>query len=406
MQNNFSNTKFKNPKTLVALLKPVILVLNVLVILFTLLAFSTDITANNVEYKSVWELADIVSSNNGIHIGALIGVIIFAINAFGTLTAIILSLKKNNKGLYISSVLGFLTSISLVVVQSNYKFTGGIGVFLYVICVLLSLVAIALTVVRQIKQKNLPEYQEEVIKNDTVTIELTKTKKHLFVMDVVALVSLLSLFVVPLYSYKVGNNQYSFWLLQALGQSSDIGVQIAFLGVLLTFLALIMYFVHMISFYFNYEKIFVSKSQGLVYGSFGISLIYFLVGYIISLIKNINGDTASTISFIPLIIMTIVMLAYSIMKGKYNIIGEKDIVEVKKVSVEPLIYLAILTVLCFMLLFVNVIEVYYLFGKNEQTTAFTGLQLLQNQGEIGGGYQVLAFAIFTVMLTSFVLLIL
>ncbi len=406
MQNNFSNTDISKTRRMAFFLKIGVILSGLLSILFTVIAFSSDIIVGNVEYKSVWELADIVSKNNGIHIGALIGIILFAINAVFIICGSALSLKKKNKGLYILSVSNLLLSIAMLVIQGKYKFTGGSGILLYILNLLLAVIGLAGTVFRQIKQKNMPDYEKEVIKNETKTIELTKKKKHLFIMDVVALVSLLSLFVVPLYSYKVGNVSYSFWLLQALGQSSDIGVQIAFLGVLLTFLALIIYFVHMISFYFNYEKIFVSKSQGLVYGSFGISLIYFLVGYIISLIKNINGQVSSTVSFIPLIIMTVVMLAYSIMKGKYNIIGEKEIVEVKKASPEPLLYLVILTALCFMLLFVKVIEVHYEFGKNSQTDAFTGLQLLQNHALIGGGYQVLAFAIFTVMLTSFVLLVL
>ena len=405
MQNNFFNTDLKNPKRLVNILKFTAIISSLVVILFTLVAFSSDIIIGNSTYKSVWELADIVTSNGGIHIGAMIAIILFIINAIATLLGIGMTLNKKTKGLYISSVSGLLFSIVILVLQFRYSFTGGAGVLLYVLNLILSIVAVAVTVIRQIKQKGLPEFQE-VVKDEKVTIELTKTKKHLLIMDIVALVSLLSLFICPLYSYTVGVETNSFWLLQAINHGSEIGVQLAFLGVLLTFLTLVMYFVHMISFYFNYEKKFVNKSQGLVYGSFGIALIYFLVGYIISVIKNINGEVASTISFIPLIIMTVVMLAYSIMKGKYNFIGEKECIEIKKVSAEPLIYLGILTVLCFMLLFINVIEVYYEFGNNSQFDAFTGLQLLQNHGEIGGGYQVLTFAIFAVMLTSAILLVL
>ena len=406
MQNNFPNTEKKSGKRIVNTLKISVLIMNVLVVLFTLIAFSSNNRVGGVEYKSVWALADIVFTNGGVHIGAMIGIVVFIMNTLLTAIGIGMTFNKKQKGLYISSVGALLFSIVMLIIQFMYRFTGGAGVLLYILNLFISIAGLILTIVRQIKQKGLPDYQEEVIKNEPVTIELTKTKKHLLIMNLIALGSLLSLFIVPLYSYTVGSSVESFWLLSALGKSKDIAVHIAFLAVLVAFLTLIIYFIHMISFYFKYENKFVNKSQGLVYGAFGISLVYFFAGYILSLIENIAGKSASTISFIPLIIMSLVMLAYSLMKGKLGLIDEKTLESKEKPTLEPLIYLAILTVLCFMLLFINVIEVHYEFGKNVQTASFTGLQLLQNHATIGGGYQVLTFAILLVMITSGTLLVL
>ena len=65
MQNNVSNGIFLTSKKLIFLIKPVVIIMNLLVVLFTLLAFSSDIIINNSEYNFVWEVADIVSTNKG-----------------------------------------------------------------------------------------------------------------------------------------------------------------------------------------------------------------------------------------------------------------------------------------------------------------------------------------------------
>ena len=386
------------------LLKYLPLAVGAMNVIFYLIVFSADKAIKNITYNSIWEIADIVTNNNGIHLGALGMIVLFVIDVILLLVGIGIFLKrKNAKGLYVISGSNTVLSIGMLILQFMFKVREAGGVFLLILIFLLSVGSLVSTIFYQIKFKD-AEVTKEI--KEPKVVEFTKTKKSLLIMDIISFGGLLSLFFIPLFSYKEGVTKHTFWLVQALSsEGANMGVQLAFIGVLLTFMAILIYFIHSIAFYFNYEKIFVNKSHTLIYSSFAISLVYFIAGYVVTLINNMSGKEATTISFIPMIIMTIILLYYSIMKGRYHFIDQVDELERKTGRLEPLLYLAILTILSLGLLFVRVIEVYYKYGSNEVNQGFTGLELLQNRSEVGGGHQVLAFIILAVILTSIVLLI-
>ena len=374
-------------------------------ILFSLLIYSLNIEIGSNTYKSLWEVADFSLNNGGIHVVAMILIFLFVLNALVCIVGVLQAFKKK-KGLMVLTTSNLLFHLAMLLLRFISKYTNGLGVFLIVLNIIISIGSMVLVFMYQKRALEMGIEDTKKIK-EPKTVELTKTKKNLLIIDIVSIGGLLSLFLVPLFSYKEGSKKITFWLIQGLSaNSSNLGVQIAFLIVLLTFISIIVYFIHTITFYFNYEKNFVKKSNGLVYSTFAISLVYFLIGYILALINNFEDKKASTVSFIPFIIMTIILLCYSVIKGKYKYIDETELNNNKGLRFEPLIYLVILTVLAFGLLFVNVIEVHYEYGSYVKNEAFTGLDLLEKHAEIGGGYQVLTFVILAVMLTSGVLLVL
>jgi hypothetical protein len=340
----------------------------------------------------------------------LIIVLFFAQIAFLAL-GIFISLKKKITGNFIISISTLLVQIGILLSESMGKFGEGLRIVLAVFGFLLGIgsVAVSFLYIRHNRLYGEELEEEEKEENNKLVVDYKTTKKYVLIMNIVSLIGLLSLFIIPLFSYTNGVNQMSFWLLQALSNKGGIAVQIGFIVVLLTFIGLGLYFINTISYYFNYEKVFVKKSNSIIFGAFAITLVYFIIGYLISFVYNLTDPNAhaSTVSFIPLILMTVVLVVYSIIKGKYGLVDEKALLETKKaLKFESLIYLIILTVVSIGLLFINVIEVEYgvdNIGAAKEYT-FTGLELLQNHSQIGGGYQILTFVILAVMITSFVLL--
>lgn len=377
----------------------------VLTVLLSFIIYSLDITVGGHLYESIWEVADFSLNNNGIHIVSMILIFLFIINILVSLIGVIQTFRKK-KGLMILTTSNLLFNLAMLLIRFLIKFTNGVGMFLIIFNLLISVGSMVLVFLYQKRAVELGIEDTSNIKEEKV-IELTKTKRNLLAIDLISIFGLLSLFFVPLFTYKEGSKKVTFWLIQGISANSgNIAIQIAFLVVLLTFISVIIYFIHTITFYFNYEKNFVKKSNVLVYSAFAISLVYFLIGYILTLIYSMEEKSASTISIIPFIILTIILFIYSVIKGKYKYIDEEELNNKKSLKFEPLIYLVILSVLAFGLLFVNVIEVHYEYGSFVKNEAFTGLDLLENHAEIGGGYQVLTFVILAVILTSFVLLVL
>ena len=392
----------KKEKLLISLFKYCPILGVIISILLALLVYSFDIVVGDYTYNSLWAIAGISFVNSGIHIIGLVLVILFVANIVLCLLGLVKIFQKKN-GVMIIALSNLMFHLSMLLIRFVMKYTSGLGVFLIVLNLIIATGMVVLVFIYKKKYKDLEEVND--IKEEKI-IELTKTKKNLLIIDLISIVGLLSLFIVPLYSYTFEENTYTFWLINGLfGDGTNIGLQLSFLFTLFIFIGILIYFIHTITFYFNYEKHFVKKSNVLVYGTFALSLIYFLIGYFSAFICSYQGFKASTISFIPFIIMTFILLGYSVIKGKYKFVDEEELNNKKIVRFEPLIYLLILTVVSFMLLFVNVIEVHYQLGNQEHNQAFTGLQLLEKHAEIGGGYQVLTFIVLAVILTSVILLV-
>ncbi len=372
-------------------------------ILLMLMVFAIDIQVGKFTYNSIWHVADITTSNNGAHIGCMVLIILFILNGLALILGIVQAIRKKASGLYVAVFSSLCLKLAVFILTNTLDLVYDTG--MSVIKTLLLIFGLGLDIGAIIalfyaqRKLNLFKINAEENKEATPADYII-----LLITAIISIVGFLSVFCVPLYSYTESKKIITFMLLHGLSEGVEIGVQIAFIGVFLAFIAMLLYFIHSLAFFKNYKKEFIKRTHNLVYSSFALTLVYFLVGYFLCVFKNIKDVPASTVSFIPFIIMICVLIFYSIIKGKFNFISEAELKNKRTNKVEPLIYLIVLTLICVATLFINVIEVHFeYFGKSVEES-YTGLSLLQNNAE-SGGYQLISFVVFAILLTASVLLI-
>ncbi|MDE6660933.1 MAG: AAA family ATPase, partial [Anaeroplasmataceae bacterium] len=168
------------------------------------------------------------------------------------------------------------------------------------------------------------------------------------------------------------------------------------------------YMISTITYYFKLDKQFVRKSKSSFYCNIVISVLFFLVGYFMTFYTNIKGGNATTISYIPVLILVIVYIAFSVIQGKIGISYEDEgkVEKNKKLKIEPLIFLVILTLITAAVLFFNVIQIHISALAYTDNVVLTGYKLLTSYKDLSGGFQALAFVLFAFLFTSGILLVL
>lgn len=384
--------------------KMIPIVIALIGIVFMLIVYSLDIKVGRYLYESIWEVADITLNNDGVHVACLALIVLFIANILMFLIGTIQVLSKKISGLYVLSFSSLCLKVAVLITHMTYEITTVPGVFLTVLGLVFDILAVISTFIAQRKKYLVLSLSDDSKENVSPT-----DYKILLIMACISLVGFISVFFVPLYTYVEITPQKqeiikTFMVMSALSGNVDIATQIAFIVVFLSFIALFLYFIHNLSFYSKYKKEFIKRTHTLIYSAFGLTLVYFLIGYFICIIQKIKGNSASTVSYIPFLIMIGILILYSIIKGKYNYISELELKNIKRNKVEPLIYLIVLTLISCMTLFINVIEIVFEYMGKTASESFTGLTLLQSKTE-SGGYQLVTFVVFTIIITSIVLLI-
>ncbi|MDE6407412.1 MAG: AAA family ATPase, partial [Anaeroplasmataceae bacterium] len=156
------------------------------------------------------------------------------------------------------------------------------------------------------------------------------------------------------------------------------------------------------------DKEYIRKSKLAIIGNISISLVFFLVGYFMTFYTKIKGGAASTISFIPILLMVVLYIAFSVIQGKIGIEFEEDdrVEKENTFKLEPLIFVAVLTCITLTSLFFNIIEIHASIGLLKSDVVLNGFKLLTTYQNLSGGYQGLAFALFAFLLISGILLVL
>ena len=383
------------------LLKLIPIGISALGILFILLVYGFDLEIGYYTYNSIWSAADVTTNSGGVHICCTALIILFIVNILLFILEITQIIRKKASGFYIMIFSSLSLKIANLVLQIGFDIANGLGVFLLIFGLLLDIGSMVCIFICQKKYTLFAVNNEENIETNNQNVNV---KKHL-IISIISLIIFLTVFIIPLYSGTKNNQSYTFMLLSALSKDVDVIVQVAFIIVFLSFIALVLYFIHSISYYQKYQNEYAKKTQNIVYASFVLTLVYFLIGYFICIIEGTKNNDAKTISFIPFIIMMGVLIAHSIIKGKSNFILEVNLSNKNKNKFEPLIYLIIVSVLSFMTLFVNVLKIEFEFLGRKNNASYTGLELLTNS-TINGGYQMLAFVVFLILITSAVLLVL
>ncbi|MDE7263187.1 MAG: hypothetical protein K2N64_00820 [Anaeroplasmataceae bacterium] len=370
--------------------------------IFMLILFSLKLEGDSM--GSIWSYASLLKGKSYICYFCVafiimlgIGVLIYLI--FGALSVL---LKK--KWMFIFPISYQL--ILSVTILFFHIYSKALSVGALVICIFSILL---LTILMLFLIHYFIETEEEEASIETLSVEKIKTYKlFLLAFETVSLIVLFTIFFMPLYTSILNEEKKTYILIQALTSTTyELYIYIIFMVLFLAFLFCSFFYATTISFFLKSDREFINKSRSSVYSNVAITLLYFIVGYFMCFYNNMNKIPATTISYIPFLISLVPLLGFSIIQGKLGSLWKDESNhKEKKFKIEPLIFILILTIITFLSLFFNIIEVKInatIFIKEIQ---LSGYKLLTTYKTLEGGYQKLSFVLFSFLLASAMLLIL
>lgn len=373
----------------------------VLNLLFFIIIYSVE--TNIVWNQSIWEAAFNYSQNNPIQYFCTGFVVAFiVVLVFYILSITFLLVKKKKLFFYIAIPYHLVLSLSILCVHIYFKFmTAGA-----LVCNIFNIILLAATLIYLIfrsvgKQPIKVEHKENPEK-------MKIYKACLLIFESIAVVLMISIFFIPLFSYKNSNNGYltkvNVILIKALASGSfELYIYIIFIVLFLVAFFCILYYITTLSYYFKTNEAFVKRSKASLYSSIGIILLFFLLGYFMTIYNNMeNENSATTVSYIPFLVSMVILIIYSIFQGKLGLDLENKKKEEKNkpFKVEPLIFVFIFTLITFISLFFNVVEIHFKSSTLTKDVAYSGYQLLKSSSELGSGYQIVSFFLFTILFVS------
>lgn len=246
--------------------------------------------------------------------------------------------------------------------------------------------------------------------------ELVKPARGMLISLFAELVGVLLIFCVPFIfsAFENNPNQPHYYLLSGIfSETKDIvNLIFAIVYIFLFSIEVVCLVVTLLSYKSNKLKFYKSaKFFSLL--SFLIVLSFFLASYSLYTIRILTGVPSSTLSYIPLAVVSVCAVIFSFFSGQFDV-ARGVVVQPKKEkgkkfkfsSIEPLFYIIVFTVLTFLVLFVRVIVIKYAYGSDVTSeVSLTGLQLLQQYPALSVGYQILAYFVITVLIISGVLFV-
>ncbi|MDE6656499.1 MAG: hypothetical protein K2J85_05870, partial [Anaeroplasmataceae bacterium] len=372
---------------------------------FSLIAYSLELNGN-YEGASIWGTASLYKNRPTVSYFCVVFIVLFVIGiVLFLLSTVFLILKKKRGGYYVLVPLNLISTFLILFVHIRYGMLGSGALACFSFSIIFSLVTFVYLIHRRIVTK-------QPVEESTKPENPTKSKLYkriLLVFECVSLGLFFTIFFIPLYSSTVLRKTTSYYLINAmLNNKYPIYIYICFIIFFVAFLISLLYIISTLTYYFKSDKAFVRCSKNSLYSNLVFTLLFFLTGYFITFYTNIKDGNATTISFIPVLLMAVLFVAFSIVQGKLGISFEKEKKEElsKYFTLEPLIYVIAFTIITFLSLLFNIVEIHVnsIFIKNDVT--LTGYKLLTTYKDLSGGFQLLAFSLFVCLFTSSILFIL
>lgn len=352
-------------------------------------------------------------------------IVLFIVSLILTGISVLLIFLKNNKiAFYISLTFNIVLNLVILFIHFALQLIAVGAVACLVINVIIAAAQLVYLIVRRVLNKEVKTETAEAVtigeeKPAPETQAAAKPSKKrtlicklvMLVCELLTTILVLITFFIPLYSTNSYPSGESYVLIDALSANvmqdvDTLKIYIPFIVLFLAFLASLIFFVSTIPFFFKSDGIFIKKSKQYIYGNVAILLVFFVLGFFMCFISNLNEESATTLSYIPLICSVVILIVFSVFQGftGYGLNGE-NITNAKKPRIEALIYIILLTCITFGSLVLNMIEIHIEAGSFVNEVSLSGYELLTTYGELGGGLQALAFVIFTVLLVSGILLV-
>ena len=379
---------------------PVIIIgLMVLVCLLNILLLTISLASPFDE--SIWAFSKQVPSDETLNIFAFLLKLMFFVSLILIAYAgVSLLIKQKNKALISGIVYTVIFQTLFLVFQIIYKCMTGFQIFL----ILFSFViAVGMGFLYAYKEKIFGEDDTSKTKELDKKVFLTRIPFTVLIIDIIAMMILISLFLIPLYSIKIGEDTYSMIMINViLAEEANIGVIISFFVNLVLTLVTLFNFYNCISLYFYNRASFIKKSKELITIVFIIVLVFFITGLGLSVFHTLIGDITSTKAYIPPILMGTLSIVLSINIGQYRVYDVPDENEEKDkfFKVEPLIYVILLTIITGLTLFLNIIKIQLSSGEYSDFVTMTGLNILQDYAKLEAGYRFIAFILIVMLIAS------
>jgi hypothetical protein len=345
---------------------------------------------------SILSLASNMSQGLNVTIYAFVLMILFYTSIIPILLSGFSLLRKNNWGI-VTSILynfGFLTA--LIVFQMIHNYVSVFAIILIIFNIILTVGIFVLVILR----RKVIEFNK-----DEREIELNDSKFPIIVLiiDLIAIAVFLTTFVIPLYSIDETSSVYHAAIMRVLfSGDTNIRIIIAFIVNFSIFLGISLFFADSLTNYFFDKEKFIEKSKTLIIATFTATVAFFLTGLAMNIYLTLSlAESATTIAFIPMLLMFIVVFAYSILIGKYGTYKElsNQRPKLRYHKIESLIYIIILTAITVLMLLLPIIKIDIAFGSFTDFVNLTGIDILRDYLVLDSGYRIVAF-ILVIMLIS------
>lgn len=379
--------------------------LGLLIITFFLNLWILSIDLSFPYGDDFWALASDLSTGEIVNIFALIFTILFYLSIVPILLSGLSIIKKNNKGFVVSVIYFIVFSTFLIIFQSIYQVLSAGAIVLIVFSILFDLSAMVLLIFRS-KGLHLTVDPKKIEKERKLT--LSRLPLAILIVNIVTIIVLMITFLIPVYSLIDQSSTYYAVLINVLlfGETK-IEVVIYFLINFVLFLSTIIYLAQSVSYYFYDKESFIRKSKTLITYVFVITLVFFLCGLSMVIYQTLIGNTAETIAYIPMVLMSIVIFAFSIFMGKFHALNQtvNESKKAKFARVESLFYLVLLSAITASLLLLRVIKIVVVSGSFEEIVNLTGLAIIRDYPNLDPGYRMIAFILVVMLISSALFLI-
>lgn len=396
--------------------------LSTLALLFTLIFYSVNFTEfegfNTGRSELNFWTADAFYIDSGriLNFNIYMTVALVCAGALYAVAELVLYVKNRNRLFYVASIYNIGLSLICLILGIALKFMDGVAMACCVVSVFFGMMTLGYLIARRhaIAPTEASASGTAVVNPENTATLTPKQKKYkfgLFICEVVELLILVTVLFIPLYSDTATGTTYVL-VSSIITNNYPIYISIAFVVMVVAIFGEILYFISTVSDYFG-SSVYVIRSRRFVLSATIFTLLFFLIGYSLTFYFNLSDNSkpdsmAFTVSYIPFILAVATMIIYSVFCGKLHvgIKGTHDRPN-KPFKIEPLIAVLLITVVTFVSLAINVIEISVKIEYTEykKDIAFTGYELLSTYKDLESGFQLLAFVEFAVLLSSGIFLI-
>lgn len=377
------------------------LIIGMLLITFllNLWAISLNMTIP-YENENLFYLAYNLFDGDYLYVFAFVLMLLFYISIVPLLFAGLSIYKRNSWGIT-SAVIYFLGFNTLLIVfQSIFNQLSVSAIILIIVAILLLVFVFVLNIFRHRAIMITNSLQQDI---KETKFNGTKFPLYLLVLDIVSVVIFSLTFFIPIYTILEFDPIYNAVVLNVLFlKETDTKVIVYFLINFIFFLRIFLYLAECLSYYLFDRDKFIDKSKSLIILIFISTILFFIAGLSINMYFTIRyGDISRTLSYIPMLIMLIVVIGYAFLIGKFGaynqaIFGEN---KMKFSKIEPLVYIGLLTAVSAFMLLIPVTVIDITSGVNTYTINLTSIDILRDYANLNSDYRTVSF-ILVIMLIS------